>query len=54
MADTTHDVLGAIDAVYWRWLNGEISQEDALFEIGDLLDRSLDDAPKDASPSGSR
>lgn len=53
MADTAHDVLRAIDAIYWRWLNGEISQEDALFEIGDLLDRSLGDAPKDAGPSES-
>jgi hypothetical protein len=26
-----------IQEVYQRWLNGELSQEDTLFAIGDLL-----------------
>jgi hypothetical protein len=25
--------------VYQRWLNGDLSQEDTLFAIGDLLDK---------------
>ena len=55
MADTADDVLLRIDAIHRRWLNGEISQEDALFEIGDLLDRLQRDADDEESrPSGSR
>jgi len=29
-----------IQEVYQRWLNGELSQEDTLFAIGDLLGMS--------------
>jgi hypothetical protein len=29
-----------IQEVYQRWLNGELSQEDTLFAIGDLLEKS--------------
>jgi hypothetical protein len=54
MADTADDVLRAIDEIHRRWLNGEISQEDALFEIGDRLDRLQRDADKETDPSGSR
>jgi hypothetical protein len=37
MADTADELLRAIRAVYRKWLDGALSQEDALFEIGDLL-----------------
>jgi hypothetical protein len=50
MAGTAHDVLRAIDAIYRRWLDGEISQEDALFEIGDLLARLPRDADDKIMP----
>jgi len=33
--------------VYQRWLDGELSQEDTLFAIGDLLER--DGAGSDAA-----
>jgi hypothetical protein len=29
-----------IQEVYQRWLNGELSQEDTLFAIGDLLEKN--------------
>ena len=37
MADSAEELLSAIVVVYRRWLAGELSDEDALFEIGDLL-----------------
>lgn len=40
MAESADKYLLAIEEVYRRWLTGEISQEDALFEIGDLLSRA--------------
>lgn len=40
MAESADKYLRAIEVVYRRWLTGEISQEDALFEIGDLLARA--------------
>jgi hypothetical protein len=30
--------MNEVRAIYQRWRDGEISQEDALFEIGDALD----------------
>ncbi len=41
-----------IHEVYQRWLNGELSQEDTLFAIGDLLEKGTaggdgDDVPGD-------
>jgi hypothetical protein len=30
--------MKAIRAIYRRWLDGSISQEEALFEIGDSID----------------
>jgi hypothetical protein len=52
-------LLGAITAIHRRWLTGKLSQEDALFEIGDLLedaspaaDRSETDEPRDAHGAG--
>lgn len=47
MAETADDVLRAIGAIHKGWLNGEISQEDALFQIGDLLDGALRDDAQD-------
>ena len=32
-------MMREIREVYQRWLEGDLSQEDALFAIGDLLDR---------------
>ena len=32
-----NDLMRDIQDVYQRWLNGELSQEDTLFAIGDLL-----------------
>ncbi len=40
MAESADKYLRAIETVYRRWLTGEVSQEDALFEIGDLLARA--------------
>jgi hypothetical protein len=37
MADTADELLCGIGAIYQRWLAGELSQEDALFAIGDQL-----------------
>jgi hypothetical protein len=37
MTDTADELLCGIGAIYQRWLAGEISQEDALFAIGDRL-----------------
>jgi hypothetical protein len=34
------DLRREIQEVYQRWLNGELSQEDTLFAIGDLLEMS--------------
>ena len=31
-------MMREIREVYQRWLDGDLSQEDALFAIGDLLD----------------
>jgi hypothetical protein len=39
-----------IREVYQSWLEGDLSQEDALFAIGDLLDRrEREAAPFEAS-----
>jgi hypothetical protein len=32
-------IVQEINAIYGRWRAGEISQEDALFEIGDSLEK---------------
>jgi len=32
-------VVQEIGSIYARWRDGQISQEDALFEIGDSLDK---------------
>ena len=32
-------IVQEINAIYRRWRAGEISQEDALFEIGDSLEK---------------
>ena len=53
MTGAAHDVLRAIDAIYRRWLDGEISQEDALFQIGDLLARLPRDADDKIVPFSS-
>ena len=45
MALTAEEFWHVIEAVYRRWLHGQISQEDALFEIGDLLSRAETGAP---------
>ena len=34
------DLMRDIRDVYRRWLDGNLSQEDTLFAIGDLLDRN--------------
>lgn len=34
-----NDLMRDIRDVYQRWLNGDLSQEDTLFAIGDLLDK---------------
>jgi hypothetical protein len=38
--------LTKIDHVYAMWRNGDIPQEDALFRIGDILDRAVTDNQK--------
>ena len=40
MAEFADKYLHAIAMVYRRWLAGEVSQEDTLFEIGNLLARA--------------
>lgn len=45
MAESADKYLHAIEMVYRRWLAGEVSQEDALFEIGDLLARAETGTP---------
>jgi hypothetical protein len=39
LEEAVMSVLRAIEATYARWQAGELSQEDALFEIGDHLER---------------
>lgn len=38
------DVMREIRDIYQRWLEGGLSQEDALFAIGDALDEAPDDS----------
>ena len=38
-------LMGTIREIYERWLDGDLSQEDALFAIGDLLDEESDSGP---------
>ena len=37
-------LIGQIRDIYQRWLDGDLSQEDVLFAIGDLLDDEADPA----------
>ena len=41
-----------IQEVYQRWLNGELSQEDTLFAIGDLLEKN--ESGEDGESPGDR
>jgi hypothetical protein len=45
------DQLSQIQDVYQRWLEGVLSQEDALFAIGDILQDPTRDALEEAAPS---
>lgn len=37
--------MGKVREIYERWLDGDLSQEDALFAIGDLLDEESKSGP---------
>jgi len=52
MADSADELLRAIARVYRRWLAGTLAEEDALFEIGDLLARAPEAADDASPPSG--
>ena len=41
-----------IQEVYQRWLNGELSQEDTLFAIGDLLEMGTACGDEGEAPGG--
>jgi hypothetical protein len=41
-----------IQEVYQRWLNGELSQEDTLFAIGDLLEMNTNGDEADEVAGG--
>jgi hypothetical protein len=51
MADSADERLRAIARVYRRWRAGTLPEEDALFEIGDLLRPALATS-QDAPPAG--
>jgi hypothetical protein len=52
MADSADELLRAIARVYRRWLAGTLPEEDALFEIGDLLAMAPEMAEGRSPPSG--
>jgi hypothetical protein len=41
------DAVTEIRSVFQKWLDGELSQEDALFAIGDVLQRESERATQD-------
>jgi hypothetical protein len=45
------DELSQIQDVYRRWLQGVLSQEDALFAIGDILQKPTSGAADDEATS---
>lgn len=42
--------MGAVRAVYQKWLDGSLSEEDTLFQIGDLLGNASH-SPKAGEPA---
>jgi hypothetical protein len=44
------DLMREIQGVYQRWLDGELSQEDTLFAIGDLLEMGASDGDEGDVP----
>ncbi|MGZ3274409.1 MAG: hypothetical protein ACXU82_14665 [Caulobacteraceae bacterium] len=53
MADSADELLSGIAMVYQRWLAGALADEDALFEIGDLLARPSSPPEPPAPPYNS-
>jgi hypothetical protein len=41
------DAVTEIRSIFQKWLDGELSQEDALFAIGDVLQRESERASRD-------
>jgi hypothetical protein len=41
-----------IREIYQRWLDGDLSQEDALFAIGDVLDEETGEGAADRGVQG--
>ena len=48
------DLTSEIREIYQRWLEGGLSQEDALFSIGDTLDEFGGPAECGNDPTGAR
>jgi hypothetical protein len=51
MADSADELLPAIARIHKRWLAGTLSEEDALFEIGDVLGRAGEAAEGSPPPA---